>query len=166
MSRYAVLPDLIRVGLDKIAPSGEDKLRYYPCRVTLKSGESLDTVYIVSEAPYLYYWGKYPEDDPAKRWIRIEDVVEVEDSPTRLPARFANEVYRQGESGMGYCIFTVVFGDGSRQACVTGNAVDFIRYPLGKGPSDVVDVLPHEGRDAQPVKGPGYYWCLYSESME
>lgn len=164
MFRYAVLPDLIRVGLDKISPSGEGKLQYFPCQVTLKSGESLDTVYIVSEAPYLYYWGKYPEDDPAKEWIRIEDVVEVEDSPTRLPARFANKVYRQGESGMGYSIFTVVFVDGSRQACVAGGAIDFISYPFGKGPSDVVDILPGEGRDAQPIKGPRYYWCLYSES--
>lgn len=166
MSRYAVLPDFIRAGLNRIAPSGEDKLRYYPCRVTLKSGESIDRVYVAPEEPYFYYWGVYPEDDPAKRWIRIEDVVEVQDSPTRLPARFANEIYRQGESGMGYSIFAVVFSDGNRQACVTGGAVDFIHYPLGKGPSDVVEVLPHEGRDAQPVKGPEYYWCLYSEQAD
>jgi hypothetical protein len=47
---------------------------------------------------------------------------------------------------MGYTIFTVVFADGLRQACVTGNAVDFIRYPPGKSPKDVVKVLPARGQ--------------------
>lgn len=107
--------------------------------------------------------GVYPEDDRGKRFVRIEDVLKVEDSPTRLPAQFANEIYKHGESGMGYTIFTVVFSDGERQACGTGNAVDFIRYPDGKGPEDVVAVLPHEGRNAQPVGAPDWYWCLYSE---
>ena len=137
---------------------------YHPCRAVLTSGEGFDTVYIVSEKPYLKNWGIYPEDDRAKRWIRIEDVAEVQDSPTRLPARFANEIYRNGESGMGYTIFTVVFADGLRQACVTGNAVDFIRYPLDRGPDDVVAVIPHEGRtDDSLVQAPEWYWCLYSE---
>ena len=76
----------------------------------------------------------------------------------------ANEIYRNGESGMGYTIFTVVFADGVRQACTTGNAVDFIQYPIGKGPKDVVAVIPHEGRrDDSLVKSPEWYWCLYSE---
>ena len=94
----------------------------------------------------------------------MEDVVEVQESPTRLPAKFANEIYRSGESGMGYTTFTVVFADGMRQACATGNAVDFIRYPSGKLPKDVVAVIPHEGRrDDTSVKSPEWYWCLYSE---
>ena len=83
----------------------------------------------------------YPEDDKGKRWIRIEDVFAVEESHTRLPALFADELYRNGESGMGYTIFTVVFADGQWQACVTGNAVDLIRYPPGKGSRDVVAVI-------------------------
>jgi hypothetical protein len=130
------------------------------------NGEILDTVYIEPEKPYLKMWGVCPENDKGKRWVRIEDITEVEDSPARLPARFANEIYRQGESGMGYTIFTVVFADGDRQACVTGNAVDFIHYPKGKGPTDVTEVHPHQGRDAQPVKSPGWYRCLYSEQSE
>jgi hypothetical protein len=127
MARYRPLPEHIRAGLDGIDPSRDGDLVYHPCRVVLKSGEGFDTVYIVPEKPYLKHWGVYPEDDKGKRWIRIEDVAEVEDSPTRLPARFADELYRNGESGMGYTIFTVVFADGQRQACVTGNAVDFVQ---------------------------------------
>jgi hypothetical protein len=164
MGRYASLPAHVYEALATIEPSDEEsELKYFPCRVTLKNGAVLDTVYIEPELPYLRYWGVYPEDDTAKRWIRIEDVANVEDSPTRLPARFASEIYRRGESGMGYTIFTVVFSDGSRQAYGTGNAVDFIRYPEGKGPRDVVAVLPHEGRNANPVSAPEWYWCLYSE---
>ena len=33
-----------------------------------------------------------------------------------MRARFADEIYRHGESRMGYTIFTVVFADGQRQA--------------------------------------------------
>ncbi len=65
---------------------------------------------------------------------------------------------------MGYTIFTIVFVDGTQQACVAGNAIDFVRYPQGKGPGDVVAVHPHEGRNADPlVQVPPYCWCLYSE---
>ncbi len=167
MARYFSLPSHIEETLKGIEPSRDGELVYHPCRVVLKSGETFDTVYIVAEKPYLKYWGVYPEDDRAKRWIRIEDVAEVQDSQTRLPARFADEICQKGESGMGYTIFTVVFADGLRQACVTGNAVDFIRYPLDKGPKDVVGVIPHEGRrDDSLVKAPEWYWCLYSEQPE
>jgi hypothetical protein len=162
MSRYSVLPDHVREALGGIVPSGDDELWYFPCRVTLRDGRIFDTVYIEPEMPYLRWWGVYPEDDRGKRFVKIDDVVKVEDSPTRLPARFANQIYDHGESGMGYTIFTIVFSDGERQACTTGNAVDFIRYPIGKGPNDVSSVLPHEGRNAQQIGVPDWYWCLYS----
>ena len=92
-------------------------------------------------------WEGYWQTDDAKRLIQVEDVAEVRDSPTRIPARFANELYQQGESGMGYTIFTVVFSDGARQACVTGTGVDFIQYPPGKGPLDVTAVLPMKAEE-------------------
>ena len=40
---------------------------------------------------------------------------------------------------MGWTVFTVVFFDGSKETYVARNAVDFIRYPVGKGPGDVTD---------------------------
>jgi hypothetical protein len=118
-------------------------------------------VYVVADGLYIKYWGVYPEQDRHKSYIYVSDVEAFAESPRRLPAQFANKLYASGESGMGYTIFTVVFSDGSRQAYGTGNAVDFIRYP--KGPSDVSDVLPHEGRKANPVPAPKYYWCLFSD---
>jgi hypothetical protein len=164
MVAYSPLLPHVREALKSIEPSRDGELVHYPCRVVLKSGEAFDTVYIVPEKPHVKHWGVYPENDRGKRWIRMEDVVEVQESPTRLPAKFANEIYRSGESGMGYTIFTVVFVDGVRQAYATGNAVDFIRYPSSKLPKDVVAVIPHEGRrDDSLVKSPEWYWCLYSE---
>ncbi len=163
MPRYSPLPDHLREDLSRITPSHDGDLAYYPCRVTLTNGAILDTVYIQPEGSYIKQWGVYPEDDRGKRSIRIEDVARVEESPFRLPARFATELYWHGESGMGYTIFTVVFADGYRQAYGTGNAVDFIRYPDGKGPADVAEVHPHEGRNLNPVRPPDWYWCLYSD---
>jgi hypothetical protein len=161
---YSPLLVHVREALKGIEPSLDGELVYYPCRAVLKSGEACDTVYIVPEEPYVKQWGVYPENDSGKKWIRMEDIAEVKESPIRLPAQFANKIYKSGESGMGYTIFTVVFADGIQQACASGNAIDFIRYPIGKGPKDVVAVIPHEGRkDASLVKSPQWYWCLYSE---
>ena len=117
------------------------------------------------EIPFIKIWGWYPDQDHGKA---VSDIASVMDSPTRLPAVFANELYRAGESGMGYCLFTVIFKSDnssveSSQAYVTGDAVDFIDYPEGKGPKDVVRVLPHIGRESNHINGPKYYWCLYSE---
>ena len=162
VSRYATPPESIRQALASIVPSGEHELPSYPCRVKLKSGDVLDRVLIVPEKEYLHYWGVYPEDDKAKRSIRIEDILQLEESPTRLPARFADEIYRAGESGMGGTDFIVVFTDGSRQAYSAGGVVDFISYPTGKGPVDVAGVLPREGGGDTLVAVPGHYWCLYS----
>lgn len=115
--------------------------------------------------------GVYPGADSGKSEVLVSDVVSIVESPSRLPASFATELYNGGESGMGYIVFTVVFKRTipflrQRKTYLTGNAVDFIAYPFGKRPKDVVSVLPHVGRrSAALVKSvqPKYYWCLYSE---
>jgi hypothetical protein len=71
-----------------------------------------------------------------------------------LPARFANILYEAGESGMGYCAFSVELRDHRRLYFVTGNAVDFLNWPEGVLPDDVIGVTPHdrfsEHRDRAP----------------
>jgi hypothetical protein len=160
--RFPKLSDKLRAVLTTIIPSMDGDLTYWPCAARLKDGTALVCVYVVPEVPYIKHWGVYPQQDRGKSYISLADVDALAESPRRLPAQFANKLYTHGESGMGYTIFTVVFTDGSRQAYGTGNAVDFIRYPEGKGPSDVADVLPHEGRNAEPISAPLYYWCLFS----
>ncbi len=156
-------PDRLREDLKAITPSEDGDLTYWPCAARMKDGTALVCVYVVPEGPYLKHWGICPQQDRGKSHISIADVDALADSPRRLPALFANKLYESGESGMGYTIFTVVFADGSRQAYGGGSAVDFIRYPEGKGPSDVAGVLPHEGRNAELITRPDYYWCLFSE---
>lgn len=161
MSRYPPLPEHLAKSLAMIEPSRFDDLLYCPCKVILTDGTSLDTVYVQQEDDYLKTWGVYPEDDIHKYSIRVTDVRSLESSPTRLPARFATKIYDGGESGMGVNRFVVLFADGTRQAYVSGNAVDFIPYPPGKGPRDVVGVMPHDSV-APVVDALQWYWCLYS----
>ena len=75
---------------------------------------------------------------------------------------FANRLYAEGESGMGYTIFTVEFRDGRSVVVGTGNAIDFITYPQGQSKETVVNVLPHVGRgDPLINRAPPFHWCLY-----
>lgn len=148
--------------LKKIEPSIDGNLTYYPCRVYINGGDILDKVYIVEQNSYFKAWGVYPEDDEGKKEVKIESVIKIEESPTRIPVRFANKLYQAGESGMGYCFFTVVFKDGQEKAYLSGNAIDFFNYPKGKGPKDIIDVIPHKGRDSDYEETPEYYWCIYS----
>lgn len=161
--RYATLSALLREDLAKVEPSCDGQMTYYPCRVILDCGVALDAVYLAPELPYLRHWGMYPEDDKGRLWISLEWVQELEASPFRLPATFASQLYQHGQSGVGYFIFTILFFDGTQQTCISGSALDFVQYPPGKGPSDVMGVLPYEGKKrAEMVKAPRYFWCLYS----
>ena len=147
MSPFSLLPRHIHDALQAIEPTHDSDLTYFPCSATLTSGDVLDTVYFMPERPTMKLWEGYWQTDDAKRLIQVAD-----------------ELYQQGEAGMGYTIFTVVFSDGARQACVTGTGVDFIQYPPGKGPLDVTAVLPNEGRrDDSLVKAPPSHWCIYVE---
>ena len=147
----------------QIVPSESFGMRYYPCQVTLTDGRKFDRVYIVEKEPYIKHWGVYPEDDRGKSSVLIEGVADFEESPSRLPPVHANKLYKAGESGMGYTIFTVVFNDGSQQPFLTGNAVDFISFPEDKNQTDMQDVLPHKGRKSPDLMdAPSYFWCIYS----
>ena len=157
------LPDKLRGDLKTITPSIDGGLTYWPCAARMKDGTVLLCVYVVPEGPYIKHWGVYPQQDSGKSYISISDMDALTESPYRLPAQFANELYESGESRMGYTIFTVLFSDGSRQAYGTGNALDFVRFPEGKTAADVTGVVPHEGREAELVSGREYYWCLFSD---
>jgi hypothetical protein len=108
-------------------------------------------------------WGVPIEELRRLYWLSINDVIHVAESPSRLPAEMANQIYRHGETVMGYTIFTVVFGDQSKQAYVAGNAVDFIQYLTGKTPRDVVGVIPRAGREQFPLRTPRHTWSLFSD---
>ena len=79
---YSTLLPHVQEALTSIEPSRDGELVYYPCRAVLKPGEAFDTVYIVSEKPYVKHWGAYPESDLGKRWVRMEDIAEIRESPS------------------------------------------------------------------------------------
>lgn len=163
---YPDLPSDLRRQLARIRPSVSGSLRYFPCLVRLKDGRTLDRVYVVEARPYIAHWGVWPDQDSHKNEVRVEDVAEIHESPSRLPANFATELYRAGESGMGYLVFTVRFSDGTEKSYASGNAVDFISLPLGKSGNDIAGVVPYEGRDRAVTSNVPYFWCIHGSGTE
>jgi len=164
MGRYPTLSAELAKQLSAVPST--DRI-YHPCVVTLHDGSVIDKVYVVDAKPWFRHWGVWPEADRGKHSVDIDTVAAIAESPSRLPGAFADKLYQAGESGMGYTIFTVRFGDGSSMAVVTGNAIDFIDYPAGQSFETVVDVIPHLGRnDPDLVNRPHYYWCLFESTSD
>lgn len=158
--------------LFQVQPSRDGILEYRPCQITLRDGGKLDRVYLVEEEPYIKVWGGYPQNDPGKLSILLEQVIDLCESPYRLPAKLANKMYQVGESGMGYCVFTLIMKNGKKFPFVTGNAVDFPELPPEYSYSDILDLLPHVGREqlcdtqkhwinAPYTASAKYCWCLF-----
>ena len=160
--RYPKPSDDLLHQIKSIQPSGSYGIEYRPSMVTLVDGRIIDCVYFVQEQQYNKHWGIWPEDDKGKLYLHIQEITKVEESPTRLPSKIANELYRVGETGMGYFCFTIIFSDRSKQVYMTGNAVDFVPLPEGKTLTDIVEVLPGVGSGNNYLQGLNYYWCLYS----
>ena len=157
-NKYSPISKALFIKLKSIPPNLSN---YYPCKVTLKNGQMIDCVYVVELQTYVKTWGKYPNENDGKTMVSIDDVVEIEESPARLPNQIANKLYKAGETGMGYTIATFIFKDGTKQSLI--NAHDFIEYPSGKNKDDVRDVLPHKGqKDSNLKDGPNFYYCIYS----
>ena len=149
--------------LRSIIPSNSDTLEYFPCCVKLINGDKVDNVYIVNVDIYLKVWGVMPDEDKGKKYVLIEDVEQILESPNRLPVNIANKLYEEGESGMGYCLFKIIFDNGETIDIVSGNAIDFVPIPVGLTNKNIKDVLPHVGSRQKHLNGLDYYWCLYKE---
>lgn len=169
--RYPSISKILFEQLMAVEPSKDGALEYRPCKVFLKDGSSFDRVYVVDAESYIKVWGVWPEGDRAKRYLSIQDVTKIEESPFRIPPHLANKMYHTGESGMGYCIYTLVLNDGRKLPYLTGNAVDFPNLPPDVRPDMIVDLLPHEGRATFVGKTRAPYttmaphhWCLYSRT--
>ncbi len=136
-------------------------MEYRPSKVTLHDGRVCDTVYVVPKDSYIRVWGVWPEDDRAKRNLLISDVRKIEESPTRLPPKWANFIYAGGESAMGGTLFAVRFADGVVQYYDGGNAIDFIDLPAGRRYEDIVGIDRHARTGSPRAHVLPYTWCLY-----
>jgi hypothetical protein len=139
-------------------PSARIYLVYKPCILTLLDGTVLDRVYVQNATDYINIWGVWPDEDRGKTAVDILQVTRIASSPTRLPPLIAEAIYLHGETRMGGTEFTLAFSDGNRQDYITGNAVDWVPYPEGKGPRDVVGVTYGA---IGGLEGLNYAWCLY-----
>lgn len=140
-------------------------MEYRPCQVKLKNGETLDNVYVQEVQSYINVWGDLPDRDPAKKYILIEDVIEIAESPNRLAVELANKLYAGGESGMGYYFYKLVLENGQTIDVCSGNAIDFISLPEGLTTKNIKDVLRHPVSKEKCINAPTYYWCLFKEVM-
>lgn len=104
----------------------------------------------------------WPSDHAPQSEISLESIETIAESEHRLPMRFADEVFRGGESGMGYTVFKIVYKGGSDSAHVCNGVADFVDFPVGKRTNDVSAVILHSGRDVRPLRAtPEYVWCLF-----
>ena len=158
---YAPISSALLAKLEQVTPSRDGATSYYPCLLRMRDGSVIQRAYVMPAAEYIKRWGSFPEDDRGKRSVRIEDVADLQESPHRLPPEFANELYANGESGMGYFAFRVRFRNGGVRSYVTGSAVDYSPLPTGITPGDVARVEPHGGRGDTATSGSPYTWCLF-----
>lgn len=115
-----------------------------PCSVTLQDGSTREVC--------LAWENKHYGDKG--NWLNPNKVAGVSQCNARLPARFARLIHEAGESGMGYHIYVVELADATSFVHLAGNLViDLIDLPTGYGPQDVVNVLPHEGRERSVREG-------------
>ncbi len=159
--KYPVITRALANELKSIEPSYAKHTKLYPCLATLTDGRQIDGVYMLDAGAFLKI------DDLGNRIVLpLARVAHIEDSPTRLPAKIADHIYRAGEYGMGYYVFTLVFADGARLPCRTGDLVDFLDLPDGYSVHKVIRALPHVGQKVVPPGKPQGHaaaavWCPF-----
>lgn len=137
----------------------------YPCLARLSGGGTRECVYFVELATFkLLFRGMAPESMTGLSWIRADQVISIEESPLRLPPRFANRIYGAGERWGAYS-FTLIFSWWCRRKYLVIGFVDFLSYPQGRGPSDVKDVVLYKINE-ESTPGPKYHWCVFSRQND
>ncbi len=162
MEGERLAPDL-RLALARIEPSYSPYARCWgwPCKVWLRSGEVAERVLFCQLTKDLVEYRR-AFGFPISSDIVVGDIFNIAESPHRLPARFANELYLGGETGMGYLTFTAMFYSGMWRHYGTNSSVDFVDYPLLMSPSWVHSVRAHH-RQEHHHKCPAFRVCYFKE---
>ena len=170
--RVAELANSQKRQLECIEPSFNGTTHFYPCLVRLRNGSVHENCLIVDDRESFQKWRQSfqksafnPSSEAFKQDVKIDDVIEILDSSNRLPKRFADQIYKVGESGMGYFCFTVRFITGLSYVYYTGSIVDFIEYPKGMTTMEVVSVGP-ASQVKTYLRDVPYVWCRFSSINE
>jgi hypothetical protein len=150
--------------LNKIEPSVTTYgVLLYPCSVQLQDRVVRECVYFVDLSGFKRLWGsERPEEVPGLWAISPSQVASIRESSCRLAAKFANEIYKAGESGMGYFDFCLVFSWWCRRDYCVGSFVDFLEYPRWLSPSDVKRVMLYRNKRRLRTT-PRTWWCVLSK---
>lgn len=130
---------------------------YWPCEAQVASGEWIDRVCLVRARDW---FGPWPHEMDAP-YLDVRDIVEVRESPSRLPAPFIYETHWKA-LGLGFNggMIELILADG-RSLLVGGDFFDFPPYPKDAGPMDVVEVrTPTRDRMAEALFPARPIWCL------
>jgi hypothetical protein len=165
-----MLPDIPKLSailqreLDTIEPSVfEPGLLLYPCSAKLRDGTEVAHMYFVEVSIFRkMFRGESPLKVPGLRWVSPDAIESIAPDPTRLPVRFANELYRMTDVGWGTRIFTLVFSWWCRRYYSVGSLVDFLEYPARRGPEDIKRVILYGKRKRLRTPTPEPSWCVFS----
>ncbi|MDR3575673.1 MAG: hypothetical protein P4L50_17575 [Anaerolineaceae bacterium] len=160
LNQIAPISPELKLLLEKITPSVSFGQKYFPCALRLEDGQEFSRVYIIDGNEHANRKGELPLDffpDP----IPIEKVVDIIDSPYRLPRQLAQALYNQEESSLGSYNFTVEFSSGAQFSYSMGGLVDFFDIPTGFNAGDAVRVIPNKALSNHHRMGVSYRWCIY-----
>jgi hypothetical protein len=168
--RTPPLSPQLREQLMQVEPSRDPGWgEHRPCLVRLREGREVDRVY-VEDVDFVI--GPLDRAQPGAledvlahleaRSVPLDEVVAIEESPTRLPARFASKIFEGDETGMGYFDFGIVLSDGRVLQGHSAKSVDFLEFPPEIEPAMVSDVIPHQRGWPPDVVGADFLYCLYS----
>lgn len=152
--------------LMRIPPSKHRDAEFRPAQLRLRDATVVRCAYVMTADTFRAHFGTNA-DGPD--FIAIDEVEAIKECPHRLPAEFATRIHNEGETGMGYCLFTVKYSDGTKTVFNTSSTgLDFVDYPPGKSPADVVDVIPHSGSIAdifgRSRGGLEFKWLIFQPS--
>jgi len=144
-----------------------------PCLVRFRDSREVDRVYVEDINQLIGDADRWKHGslervlaDLQARNLPLEDVVAIEESPTRLPPGLANKIFAAGETGMGYFEFGVVLSDGRILEGHSGGSLDFLELPTGIEAGMISDVIPNRLASRPPdVTGAEYFYCLYSSDV-
>lgn len=119
-----------------VPPSFDGNGELRPCRAQTKDGKIIERLLMVDE----------PHGLPGK--IDVHEIADIWEHPRRLPPEFATQLYSAGESGMRYVLYTMKLRSGASFVVLSGSlCVDFPDLPANNDPHDIVEVVPHIGRE-------------------
>jgi hypothetical protein len=137
-------------------------IHWYPGSIEKRDGTVVECVHLVSLSSFQQLHRRPPAEVSGLSYVSPNEIRAIRTSRFRLPARFANEIYRVGESGPNYFGFRLEFSFWRhRDYCVVG-PVDFLYYPRWMGPGDIKG-LGLSVRQRRVSLVPPSSWCVFEE---